>query len=185
MLRTTSVRTSKSRTTIATAPKFRCTERADKRKEVCNFLLQVGGEAPSFGGREGPVLKARTKEEREAALKQLRKSLTFRANPMPSFYQEGPPPKVELKKLPTTRAKSPKFGRRKSCSDAFNSTQGDNGKGASALVSRHSLGSTRKVNGNAAPKDGNANAAKQMDENTKPIPSKITEESNVDIAVQS
>ncbi|KAF9606012.1 hypothetical protein IFM89_021338 [Coptis chinensis] len=63
--------------------------------------------------------------------------------------------------------------------------KGDNGKGASALVSRHSLGSTRKVNGNAAPKDGNANAAKQMDENTKPIPSKITEESNVDIAVQS
>ncbi|KAK3417405.1 hypothetical protein EUGRSUZ_H03155 [Eucalyptus grandis] len=99
----------KSRTTPASAPVFRSTERAVKRRELDEKHRAL--EAQKVQADE------RNMEEREATIKQLRKNLTFKANPMPSFYYEGPPPKVELKKIPTTRAKSPRLGRRKSCGD--------------------------------------------------------------------
>ncbi|KAK2452927.1 TPX2 (targeting protein for Xklp2) protein family [Trifolium repens] len=103
---------------------FRCGERAEKRRE---FLTKVE-EKIQAKEEEKSSLQAKSKESQEAEIKKLRKSLTFKATPLPTFYQEPAPPKVELKKIPTTRAKSPKLGRKK---NSANSESDGNGSTSS------------------------------------------------------
>ncbi|KAJ8573016.1 hypothetical protein K7X08_009527 [Anisodus acutangulus] len=128
-----SVRTVKSKITVPVAPSFKCSERSARRKE---YYTKLEEKHKALEAEKQEYL-ARMKEEEEAAMKQLRKSMTYRANPVPNFYREGPPPKPELKKLPVTRAKSPNLTRRKSCSDAVTATPEEKKPCAKA---RHSIG---------------------------------------------
>ncbi|KAD7117551.1 hypothetical protein R6Q59_005814 [Mikania micrantha] len=180
-------RTFKSRVTVGVAPSFRSAQRAEQRKEFYAKLEQKHQALKA----EKMEYEARTKEEQEEAIKQLRKSMFVRANPVPSFYRQGPPPKVELKKLPLTRAKSPNLTRRKSCGDATHSAI--NEKGLCSRV-RHSIGTYKPGSTTSSPikqtqgrniikpKD---RTTKQGSETPKDSPLKLSKETSPDITVQS
>ncbi|KAI3704295.1 hypothetical protein L1987_74511 [Smallanthus sonchifolius] len=77
--------------TVGVAPSFRSAERAEKRKEF-HIKLEQKQQALEAEKIEHEM---RTKEEEEAAIKELRKGLFVKAHPVPSFYYEEPPPKFE------------------------------------------------------------------------------------------
>ncbi|CAI0444342.1 unnamed protein product [Linum tenue] len=112
---------------------FKCDERAEKRREFYTKLE----EKIHAKEEEKNNMQAKSKESQEAELRRLRKSLTFKATPMPTFYQEPPPERTELKKIPTTRPKSPKLGRRKSSSPA--DADGNNMEASGVALGRLSL----------------------------------------------
>ncbi|KAG0624044.1 hypothetical protein M758_3G219300 [Ceratodon purpureus] len=93
---------------------FRTDERAERRKDFYSKLE----ERMKAKEMERKRAEAKAQEEKENQLRELRKSLTYKANPVPRFYQEPAPAAPEIRKIAPTRAKSPNFTaprRRDSC----------------------------------------------------------------------
>ncbi|GJN24752.1 hypothetical protein PR202_gb12514 [Eleusine coracana subsp. coracana] len=199
------------KTTVPVAPTFVCVNRAERRGEFYSKLEEKRKAWKRRDSKQRPGKRCfglfgltivaivhlffclLLKEEEEEALRQLRKNLVVRAKPMPSFYQEGPPPKVELKKVPPTRAKSPKLTRRKSCSDTPHTPEGGNGSAVCCRLHRQSIGNFKDVNSKAqcspknSPKTSSAtkSRATKAREDLKAVMKNVGKPSAANVAVQN
>ncbi|CAH8337932.1 unnamed protein product [Eruca vesicaria subsp. sativa] len=135
----TSVRSDKPKITVGVSPTFERKSRLERHKEFYK-KLEEKQKALEEEKREN---KKRLKEEQEVVAKQLRNNMVYKANLVPNFYYEAPPLKLQLKKFPLTRPKSPNLNRRNSCSNTVNSSHQEV-KGNHCARYRHSVGGCKE-----------------------------------------
>ncbi|XP_011023253.1 PREDICTED: uncharacterized protein LOC105124804 isoform X2 [Populus euphratica] len=92
---------------------FKSDERAERRKE---FYMKL---EEKWHAKEAEMnqIQAKTQEKAESEIKQFRKSLNFKATPMPSFYHVAVPPASNENKVSLSKTK-PAKARHKSTSPA-------------------------------------------------------------------
>ncbi|KAK9277636.1 hypothetical protein L1049_007182 [Liquidambar formosana] len=90
---------------------FKCEERAERRKE---FYMKIE-EKMHAKEAEMNQIQARTQEKTEAEIKQFRRSLNFKATPMPSFYHGAVQPGSDKNKAVSSSTKSTKLQSKSLC----------------------------------------------------------------------